>query len=75
MALDGVLSRFVEDLVRKGHLAKGATVASLDRLSLALTILKTYVRYPLPPGPLVPWNYCALPRIMPWTRGLIGLIC
>lgn len=73
--LDDVLNTFLKDLIKKGQIPKGSSLASLDRLNLALKIIDTYIKYPLPAGPLVPWNYCALPRIMPWLGGVMSMVC
>eukprot|EP01061_Rhynchopus_euleeides_P046838 TRINITY_DN9085_c0_g1_i1.p1 TRINITY_DN9085_c0_g1~~TRINITY_DN9085_c0_g1_i1.p1 ORF type:complete len:469 (+),score=214.35 TRINITY_DN9085_c0_g1_i1:63-1469(+) len=62
MSLETVLGRLSEDLNRKGYRTEG-----LSRLDLALRILDTYVRYPLPPGVIIPYNYCLLPRLVPST--------
>eukprot|EP00966_Prymnesium_polylepis_P304073 7024961-Prymnesium_polylepis.1 len=54
----------------------------MDRKALAIKIMDTFIRYPLPDRSvrLVPYNYCALPRLLPsWvapaaTR-LLSVLC
>ena len=43
MSLDGILNRFLEDLVSKGKLKKGSTLETVDRLDLALMIMDEYI--------------------------------
>jgi len=64
LSLDAILEEFRRDLRRRGRLS-AAEAAADDRLLLALRILDTYVRYPLPPRALVPYNYCLLPQLLP----------
>ena len=49
------------------------------RLKLALQLMDYYLKYPLPSKtaqPLVPWNWCALPRMLPrWLGGGLVEIC
>ena len=75
MSMDEVLSKFVGELVRMGKLKEGSTLDSLDRLELSLLILDTFITYPLPSTPLIPWNYCALSRLAPALRGPLSAIC
>jgi hypothetical protein len=75
MSMDQVLGRFVTELVRMGKLKEGSTLNSLDRLELSLMILDTFITYPLPSTPLIPWNYCALSRLVPALEGPLSLIC
>ena len=64
LSLDAILDEFRRDLRRRGRLS-AAEAAADDRLLLALRILDTYVRYPLPPRALVPYDYCLLPQLLP----------
>ena len=77
MSLDAVLTEFVTELVSRGELPKGATIDNTDRLALALKIIDTFIKYPLPAvkTALVPWNHCALGRLAPWLNGLLTIIC
>ncbi len=76
MKLNTILETLVQDMVGRGVVtAEGA--AALGRLDLAMLIMDTYVRYPLPPLELalVPFNYCAIPRLLKWTKPFFDLIC
>jgi len=64
LSLDTVLSVFREDLRRRGRLTAEEEAAD-DRLLLALRILDTYVRYPLPPDAILPYNICLAPLLLP----------
>jgi hypothetical protein len=75
MSLDGILEKFLADLIAKGKLAKGSTLESVPRLDLALMIMDVYIKYPLPSEPVIPWNYCALGRLIPALNGVLGLVC
>ena len=80
MELSEVLRIFGEDLQRKGKVRSAEAALKDDedaRLALALLIMDTYIKYPLPtkPGTAIMLNYCALPRTLPWTKPLISLIC
>jgi len=61
--------------------ASAAAVASAleptpdKRLALAMAILDTYVKYPYPTKAWLPFNYCALPRLVPWTATLLTPLC
>ncbi len=44
------------------------------RLDFAMMILDNYLPYPLPTS-LLPFNYCALPRLAPWTKPLLAPFC
>jgi len=58
-------------LVKKGKLTEGKEISKLD---LSVLLLKTYIKYPLPAetAALIPWNYCALPRILHKSLTNIG---
>lgn len=49
------------------------------RLKLALRLMDYYLKYPLPSKtsqPLIPWNWCALPKMLPkWLGGGLVEIC
>ena len=75
MSLDEILQKFVDELVRMGKLKQGSTLNSIDRLELSLMIMKTFIRYPLPSSKLIPWNYCALSRLMPVLEYPLRFIC
>jgi len=77
VSLKDVLDAFVVELVSRGQLPVGSTVSNTDRLALALKIIDTFIKYPLPDveTALVPWNYCALGRLSPWFKRLLDPIC
>ena len=66
MNLKHILSVFTDDLIKKGKLQKDK-INEISRLDLAFLIMDTYIKYPLPPKnyALIPYNYCALPLILP----------
>ena len=66
MDLKHILSVFTDDLIKKGKLQKDK-INEISRLDLAFLIMDTYIKYPLPPKnyALIPYNYCALPLILP----------
>lgn len=70
LSLEHVLDVFKDDLKRRGE-----EVETLSRMDLALRIMDTYVRYPLPPRALFPYNYCMASRIFPSLKPLLDLIC
>ena len=39
-----------------------------------MMIMDNYLPYPLP-NSLLPFNYCALPRLAPWTKHLLAPLC
>ena len=62
-------------LVVRGAARSAAAVLALERRDLALAILDAFVRYPLPRAALVPWNYCALPALLPqWAKPLAATL-
>ncbi|CAK9088781.1 unnamed protein product [Durusdinium trenchii] len=63
LSLDEILEKLKEDLVKRRRLSRDQA-ASMDRLDLAVMLLDTYIKYPLPDlqHAKVPLNYCALPR-------------
>ena len=76
LKLDDVLNTFMADLIKKGFLRESER-ETISRLDLSLLIIKTYVQYPLPNRRtrLVPYNYCALPRLYPWLNLFTQWIC
>ena len=76
LSLDAVLSTLAEGLPAGGAYKRNGTAA--DRLALAMAIIDRYVKYPLPDegaAPLAATNYCALPRLVPWTKALLQPLC
>eukprot|EP00937_MAST-01D_sp_MAST-1D-sp2_P006842 g6842.t1 len=77
LSLDAVLGELAAGLPAYRDAPAGAWKGA-DRLALALQIVEHYVRYPLPSesaAPLVALNYCALPRLVPWTAPLLRPFC
>jgi hypothetical protein len=50
---------------------------SLSRLDLAMLLISEYIAYPLPPEDiaLIPFNYCALGKEVPFLKPALSLIC
>lgn len=46
-------------------------------LDLAMALMDFFVAYPLPSASsaVIPYNYCALSKILPWTASLLSAIC
>ena len=67
LSLDEVLATLADEMARRGAVPSAEAALALDRRALAIKILDTFVRYPLPPleVAVVPFNYCALPRVLP----------
>ena len=61
--LDDILATFVTDLRSKGLIAPSSPDPT--GLDLALMIMDHYVLYPFPRGSWLPYNYCALPKLIP----------
>ena len=74
-ALEEILNTFVQDLIQHGHVSKDTTLENISRLDLAMKIMKTYIKYPLPASPVIPWNYCAASKLYPWLKAPLSLIC
>jgi hypothetical protein len=70
---EDILQPLMAEAVRRGGAASLAALAALPRLDLALKLLDVYVRYPRPAGWL-PFNYCALPRLLPGSALLARAI-
>eukprot|EP00051_Salpingoeca_urceolata_P028395 m.486638 g.486638 ORF g.486638 m.486638 type:complete len:427 (+) comp24527_c0_seq1:33-1313(+) len=48
---------------------------ALEPLALAQRLLENYVRYPLPANAIVPFNWCALTKLWPWTEPVLKWVC
>jgi hypothetical protein len=86
LGLENTLRIFAKDMEAKRLLKGGGTSEERinrtlvrtpeARMELAMNILKQYVHYPNPiPPATIPWNYCALPRLVPWTKPLLSPFC
>jgi hypothetical protein len=87
----GRLPASIQKLQQQGKAEAGAGAAAATMtlpendpaasLDLAMAILDTYIKYPFPleskgTGPFyIPLNYCALPRLVPWTAKLLRPLC
>jgi hypothetical protein len=64
MSLETILETLSADMVKRG-VSKEA-LKTMTRLELAIQLLDTYVKYPLPSREtaLIPYNYCAAPKLL-----------
>lgn len=90
MPLDNILQKFAEDLAAKGKVKSAQAAMGMNRcahpaalvpvshiacrLDFAMIIMDNYLPYPLPTS-LLPFNYCALPRLAPWTKPFLAPFC
>mmetsp|Transcript_29644 Transcript_29644/g.65709 ORF Transcript_29644/g.65709 Transcript_29644/m.65709 type:complete len:442 (+) Transcript_29644:54-1379(+) len=76
LSLEYVMGAFKRDLTSRG---KGSPLQleGMPPLDFLFLIIDTYITYPLPPWEFatIPYNYCALSRLMPWTAPLLRLLC
>jgi hypothetical protein len=75
MTLDSILTKFATDMAAKNVVSDAESAMKMDRFKFAMLIMKTYIKYPLPVDPWIPYNYCALDRMMPSVKPLLKLIC
>lgn len=68
--LEHVLNVFEKDLRAKGVYREG-----LNHYQLGNLIMETYVKYPLSPTAIIPYNYCALAKLYPWTKHILQYFC
>lgn len=49
----------------------------MPRIDLAFTLMDYFIKYPLPPkeAALLPYNYCALSKALPWMSSILDFIC
>jgi hypothetical protein len=76
LGVEHVLKVLQDDLVQRGVLTP-ARRESIPRMDLAMMLLDTYVKYPLPSwsDAIIPYNYCALPKMAPKLGALARLVC
>mmetsp|Transcript_15918 Transcript_15918/g.26782 ORF Transcript_15918/g.26782 Transcript_15918/m.26782 type:complete len:447 (-) Transcript_15918:90-1430(-) len=76
LTLETVMEVFKKDMVSRG-VTTPAKLASMEPLAFLFLIMDTYITYPLPPWEFawVPFNYCALPKQLPWTEPFFKMIC
>ena len=67
LSLDHILRTLADEMVKRGKVASVEAAMALDRRALAVKMMDTFIQYPLPSSEaaVVPFNYCALPRILP----------
>jgi hypothetical protein len=78
LELDELLRVFATDLVAKGKVATVMhALNTMPRLELATLIMDTYIKYPFPTADnvVIPFNFCALPRLAPWTKQFLAPLC
>ena len=75
LTLDYILDTLHADLVRRGRLDH--SMPRPDALSFALLLLEEYVKYPFAAAQasVIPYNYCALSKIAPWTEYILRYLC
>uniref|UniRef100_A0A0G4FBX8 Uncharacterized protein n=1 Tax=Chromera velia CCMP2878 TaxID=1169474 RepID=A0A0G4FBX8_9ALVE len=74
MSLDFVLGKLGDDLVERKRVSR-EKLDGMSRFDFAQMLLKEYVKYPYSPTALVPFNYCALSRLAPWSKPVLDLVC
>jgi len=81
MSLDFILNALLDDLLSSGKISKperAVLFAPQGRLKLAMLLMDTYIKYPLPSidsQPFMPFNYCALSRLFPSIKMAMDYIC
>jgi len=69
-----VLDELKAELVSRFGYSKEA-LDTMPKLQLANVLTNEFLNYPSPINAIVPFNYCSLPAIMPWTNIFFKLIC
>lgn len=75
LSLDDVLNVFASDLLRRGLVSSINATLTMPRLELAVLLLDTYIKYPLSTAASVPYNYCALGKLVPWLAPMLSIFC
>jgi hypothetical protein len=75
IGLENIINTLKNDLVKKGKFSSRAAVDALPRLDLALLLMDTYIKYPMPPHAVVPYNYCMLSTLVPQLKPVMDLFC
>lgn len=75
IGLENILGKLKDDLVKRGKLANRAAADAVPRLDLALLLMDSYIKYPLPPHSVIPYNYCMLSTLVPALQPLLSAIC
>jgi hypothetical protein len=76
LTVEYVLDKLIQNLARK-KIASADYLNAISKLDLALLLMDAYIKYPYPSieRAWIPYNYCALPRLLPWSESIIKLIC
>eukprot|EP00127_Corallochytrium_limacisporum_P005941 Clim_evm18s215 gene=Clim_evmTU18s215 len=74
MALEEVLAKLGDDLVKRGRVSQ-QKLDDMSRFDFAQLLVQEYIKYPYSPTAIIPYNYCALPRLLPFTKPLLDMIC
>jgi hypothetical protein len=75
MTLDGILAELSSDLLSRGAVTE-EELSEMARLDLALLIMDTYIKYPLPyDEAIIPYNYCMASKKIPALEGPLSYIC
>jgi hypothetical protein len=76
LSVETVLEVLKTDLVTRKEITR-EKIDAMTKLDLALYLMDKYIAYPLPSKELrwIPYNYCALPRLFPWSKPLVSLFC
>eukprot|EP01125_Pyxidicula_operculata_P016799 TRINITY_DN5818_c0_g1_i1.p1 TRINITY_DN5818_c0_g1~~TRINITY_DN5818_c0_g1_i1.p1 ORF type:complete len:427 (-),score=77.09 TRINITY_DN5818_c0_g1_i1:40-1320(-) len=72
LTIDQIMKTFKDDLIKKGKLKPDQVLSQLD---FAIKLMDEYIKYPLSTNAWIPFNYCALPVLLPWTKYLVQFFC
>jgi len=72
MQLEDVLNILKNDMIKRGKMSENDTSSRLD---LAITLMDEYIKYPLSPNAIIPYNYCALPKLFPQLAPVLSWFC
>lgn len=77
LPLDTILSTFKNDLVHQKKKFTLEQLNSMNKLDFAMMLMDQYLKYPFPPKEKtsIPFNYCALPLLAPFTKPFFDQIC
>jgi len=76
LSLESVLEKLSANLVKKNRVS-AEKLRGMSKLDLAFTLIDSYIVYPLPPveSAFIPYNYCALQKLYPWTKYFLDFLC
>lgn len=72
MQLEEILDILKKDLIARNRLSADNDISRLD---LAILLMDEYITYPLSPTSIIPYNYCALSKLVPAVSPILSLIC